>query len=261
MNIPIILTAFSTTPAAQTTHKKIEKSVKNNFPNRKVYWGYNSRSVARASCDDNQNDIRHPTDILKQLAQDGYHQAIVQSLHLLPGHEFHCLHQEVRQVTAIDCQIGMPLLSSPLDYQTVLDMLTPIIMHDQQQAVLLVGHGTRHPIWPAYIALETLLQKRFGLRVFVGVLEHYPVTADVEERIRDAGYHNVLLLPFFLVTGIHYRRDMIGPDEHSWRNRLERRGLKVEPVPEGIGMLPGIGELVTRHIEEAENILLKKKGV
>ena len=253
MQIPIILTAFSTTPAAERAQKLIETGVKKKFPGHEIFWGYNSRSVTLAlrNNSSSSSDIRHTREILIRLAGEGRGRAIVQSLHLLPGQEFHCLHKEVREVAGIDCLMGMPLLSSPRDYQALLDSLTPLIERDPRQAVLLVGHGSRHPVWPAYLALETLLQRRFGARAYIGVIEHYPDTHDVEQRIAEAGFTRVLMIPLFLVTGIHYQRDMMGPGQHSWLTRLQSRGLEVESFPDGLGLLPGIDELVVRHIEEA----------
>lgn len=251
MKIPIILTAFSNTPEAETTQKQIETGVRKKFPDHDIYWGYNSRSVTRARQSNSSTPILHTREILIRLTGQGCSRAVVQSLHLLPGQEFHCLHREVREVAGIDCLIGMPLLFSPRDYLTLFDSLTPLIERDPRQAVLMIGHGTRHPVWPAYLALETLLQRRFGPRVYVGVIEHYPDTGDVEQRIAEAGFTRVLMIPLFLVTGIHYQRDMLGPDQHSWLNRLRGRGLQVEPFPDGLGLLPGIDELVVRHIGEA----------
>lgn len=252
MKIPIILTAFSTSAAAEATQKQIESSVRKRYPDHDMYWGYNARSVARAPRDDSNTDIRHTRDLLIRLAGAGCTKAIVQSLHLFPGQEFHHLHREIREVAGITCRMGMPLLFAPRDYQILFDLLTPLFERNPRQAVLLVGHGTRHPVWPAYLALETLLRRRFGPRVYIGVVEHYPDTADVDRRIAEAGFSQVLMIPLFLVTGIHFRRDMLGTDEHSWLSRLERRGLQVEPVHDGLGLLPGIGELVVRHVEEAE---------
>lgn len=251
MRTPIILTAFGTSPAARATCQHIETAVKKQFPDHNIYWGYNARTVAHELRKNSDTDIRRPIDLLRDLAEDGCPSAIVQSLHLVPGQEFHCLHREVRQIDTIHCRLGLPLLSSPPDYATILDLLGPLILRHPQRAVLLVGHGTRHPVWPVYLALENLLQRRFGPRVFMGVVEHYPDTTGVEERIIAAGYREVLMIPFFLVAGMHYRRDMMGDGEHSWRSRLLHRGLQVEPINEGIGLLPGIGDLVVGHIKEA----------
>jgi len=248
---PIILTAFNTSESSTAVCRHIEATVREHFPDRPVFWGYNGRTVNRARKHGDEA-LQLPDEILHSLAKAGHRYAIVQSLHLLPGFEFHQLHQEVRQVTEISCRLGMPLFSSPEDYQTLCDMLTPIIIADPEQAVLLVGHGTRHPIWTAYLALEHLLRQRFGSRMFVGVVEHYPETARQEQRLVLAGFRKVLLIPFFLTTGLHVERDMFGSGEHSLKTRLERCGLEVAIHREGIGMLPGIGELVVQHIDQAQ---------
>lgn len=257
---PIILTAFSTSEEAENTCREIESSVRHHFPDRSLYWGYNSRTVQRAM-KLGRTDIRLPMDILHDLAAAGHPSAIVQSLHLLPGFEFHELHHEVRQVNTIQCRLGMPLFSSPEDYEVLIDLLAPQILTDEKQAVLLIGHGTRHPVWTAYLALENLLQRRFGKRVFVGVVEHYPESDRLEESIAEAGFSKVLLIPFFFSYGLHVERDMLGDGDHSWKSRLERQALQVEALSEGIGMLPGIGELVVRHIKDADKTMQYCAGV
>jgi len=247
---PIILTAFSTSAAAIATSKVIETAVCTHLPDQPVFWGYNTRTVSRAR-KNGQKDIRLPLHILHDLAAQGHQSAIVQSLHLLPGFEFHQLHHEVRQVEGIDCHLGLPLFSSPSDYQTLLDLFAPQILENLDQAVLVIGHGTRHPVWTAYLALENMLRQRFGERVFVGVVEHYPETDYLVQTIADKGYEEVLLIPFFLSHGFHVERDMFGEGEQSWKSRLEHHGLKVNAVKEGIGTLPGIGKLVVSHIKDA----------
>lgn len=252
MDSPLILTAFGNDPAARLTYQRIETAIRDHYPGREILWSYNARTMAREHRKGNSTVIRQPAELLQQLAADGWTSVTLQTLQLFPGQEFHELYREVRQLTGISCRMGRPLFSSPRDYQTLLDLLAPLILRAEQQAVLLVGHGTRHPVWPVYLALEHLLQRRFGPLVFVGVVEHYPATADMEERILACGCRNVLMIPLFFVAGLHFRRDMMEDNGHSWRSRLLARGLAVEVVQEGIGLLPGIDRLVIRHIEEAE---------
>jgi sirohydrochlorin cobaltochelatase len=253
MYVPIILTASGTSPAARKTCNHIETSVKQRFPKHDLYWGYSSRVVQQELRKNQNTSTRQPADIASDLALAGHHEVIIQSLHLIPGHEFHVLQQQVRQVKGINCLTGMPLLYSPTDYTTYMDLLAPYIQQRPDRAVLIIGHGTRHAVWPIYLALESMLQNRFGSRLFMGVVEHFPLTNNVEERISAAGFKEVLLIPFFLVAGMHFRRDMIGEHAGSWKQRLEKRGLQVEVMPDGVGMLPGIGELVADHIAEAMN--------
>ncbi len=251
MYSPIILTASGTSAAAEKTCRHIETSVKRHFPRHEIYWGYSSRVVRQELQKKQSAALQQPADIASTLTTAGHRQVVVQSLHLIPGHEFHALQQEVRQVEGIDCLIGMPILYSPTDYTTYMDLLAPYIKQRSDRAVLIVGHGTRHAVWPIYLALESMLQRRFGSQVFMGVVEHFPLTNDVEERIAAAGFKKVLMIPFFLVAGMHFRRDMIGDQPDSWKQRLKKRGLQVEVMSDGVGLLPGIGELVANHITAA----------
>lgn len=251
MTIPIILATAGLDRSSQTAGSRIEAAVARHFPNRPIHWGYNARTVSRALAR-GRDDIRLVKDLLKDLALAGHRRAVVQSLHLLPGQEFHELIHDVRQLDEFRCILGMPLFSSFADYGRLIDLLAPLFDRDGAQAVLFVGHGTRHPIWTAYLALEHLLRKRFGQRAFVGVIEHQPESRDLPQRIRNAGFNRVLLVPLFFGAGVHVRRDVMGEDQGSWHSRLRQEGCTVEAIQEGIGLLPGLEQLVLDHIEAAD---------
>lgn len=255
MPVPIILTAFGTSSPARSTYDSLEAKLQSCFPNREIHWGYTSGKVGERLRDEKQAPVRRPDEILAELARDGHTSAIVQSLHLLAGQEFHRLHREVEEVAGVDCAIGMPLLSSYDDFLAMASLLAPVIEPHPERAVLLIGHGTRHPAWTAWPALEHMLRQRFGSRVFVGVIGNWPVTDGVEEAIAAAGFREVLLIPFLLVAGRHFQRDMIGEAPHSWSTRLKKKGLRVEVVEQGLGLLPGIESLVARHIHAAQESL------
>ena len=59
---------------------------------------------------------------LEELKEMGYSWAVVQSLHLLCGHEFYRLVEEVKQ-SSVRTSIGLPLLSGPEDYEAVVQGL------------------------------------------------------------------------------------------------------------------------------------------
>lgn len=248
---PIVITAFGTTSRARATYSLLDARIKQHLPNREIIWAYSSRLVGKRLQERDNITIQRPHEVLKQLVQKGHTHAILQSLHLLPGNEFHRLHHEVRQVD-INCSLGMPLLCSPTDYHAVAEVLAPLIRSQKPDtAILVIGHGTYHPTWTAYLALETLLRQRFGPQIFVGVVEKYPSSEMVVNTVIQNGYSKVFILPFFLVAGIHYRRDILGDSSNSWTNRLQRQGVKVETFDQGLGMQPGTSDLVVRHIEDA----------
>jgi sirohydrochlorin cobaltochelatase len=179
----------------------------------------------------------------------------VQSLHLLAGHEFIRLVEET-QKSPIRTSIGLPLLTSPDDYQALCASLAPLINAHPDQAILLVGHGTDHPAWCAYPALQYFMRRHFGPRVFVGVLEEcLPSSKEVIANLRAAGHKKVCIIPLLLVAGMHFHRDLVGESKDSWLNLLAQANISVKIVEQGIGMVPAIGDMFCQHIEDALRII------
>lgn len=250
MNTPIIIAAFGTTSQALATYQNIDQHMRSHFTGHPVSWAYSSKVVNRRLQESGKGVYNHPLEAVQIIQELGYRHAVIQSLHLLPGQEFHQLARACREA-AIPCHIGMPLLTSPQDYRAITDCLAPLIVTRPDKAILLIGHGTNHPIWVAYHALETIFRRRFGNRIFVGVVEKNPDSEKVPEEIAAAGFRQVCMIPLLLVAGMHYARDVIGAGENSWYVRLQRQGLEVESLAQGLGLQPGFCEIVIEHINEA----------
>ena len=170
MPTPIIMAAFGTSPAARATYQIIDQQVQNYFREHLILWSYAPRSMNIPSGEREPGSFQHHLEAIQAISDKGYRQAAVQSLHLLPGQEFHRYFLECQQA-ALPCSLGMPALFRPEDYQKLADCLEPIILSRPDKAILLLGHGTSHPIWVAYNALESIFRRRFGRRIFVGVME------------------------------------------------------------------------------------------
>jgi sirohydrochlorin cobaltochelatase len=250
MKLPIIMSAFGTTSKAIATYSQLESSIRDNFPKAEIIWTYTSKIITRELHERKESLVMHPTEVLDQLAARGVTKAIVQSLHLFPGTEFHSLMQTARK-SDLDCAIGMPILTTPEDYDQVGELLRPIISERPDKAILILGHGTDHPIWTAYYSLEKILRKKFGERISVGVVEKYPDTAHIVDEIADRGFTQVCIIPLFLVAGMHYRRDIISDSPSSWQSRLESRNIEVESIDYGLGLYPGFEKIIIRHIAKA----------
>ena len=80
------------------------------------------------------------------------------------------------------------------------------------EAIILVGHGSDHPSWATYPALQYLLSQRFGHLVHIGVLEGHPPRQEVIARVLASGLKLVRLLPLMLVAGRHFQEDLAGPN-------------------------------------------------
>ncbi|MDR3630404.1 MAG: sirohydrochlorin cobaltochelatase [Desulfocapsaceae bacterium] len=252
--IPIVMAAFGTTSRARETYTAIDTQVRDAFPGQEIHWAFSSRLVKGLMQAKRDQSIKHPHQILRQLQAQGHDWAVVQSVHLLGGHEFFRLLQEVQDET-IRTSIGMPLLTSPDDYLRCATCLAPMIDSHPDKAILLVGHGTDHPAWTAYPALEQTLRKLFGDRIFVGAVEKFPPSDGLIAEIAAAGFREALLVPFLLVAGNHYRQDLMGKEAASWISRLREAGIAFEVIPDGIGRLPCIGEILCDHIREALEVI------
>jgi len=254
MSLPIIITAFGTTTKAITTYKHLDRAIRSHFSENEIIWSYSSKTVTKELQKHGETEAPSPEQVLQKLEKQGVTQAIVQSLHLFPGTEFHNLQKTIIN-SQIHCSLGKPLFTFPQDYHDICDLLQPIITGQPDNAILVVGHGTDHPTWTAYYSLEKVLRQKYGKRIFVGVVQQYPDSSHLVDEIAKQGFKQVYIIPFFLVAGFHFRRDIIGNNEDSWKSQLQKKQIAVESLEHGLGLLPGLEKIIIRHIEEAKTRL------
>ena len=254
MNPPIVMTAFGTTTRAMDTYSRIDAAAKAAFPDHIVKWAYTSRMV-RAHMKKRRNvDMRDLRQVLDELHGKGHRWAVVQSLHLVCGHEFYRLVSEADH-PGVRTSIGMPLMCSVEDYHAVLNALAPLIVKHTDEAVVFVGHGTDHPAWCAYTALKHMLQGQFGGKVHVGVVEEgYPNCDAVVRAVADAGFGRVRLVPLMLVAGVHFEEDLAG-EKDSWRSEFEDAGIEVVLENSGLGLHPSVIAQFCDHIAAASDVI------
>ena len=251
--IPIVLTAFGTTAKSFSTYDKMNGVFKKDLPGHHLIWSYSSRVVKDTLKKDKNMALKSPGEVLSDFQQQGHRWAVMQSLHLIGAHELHRMAAERNHVD-IRLSIGLPLLSSPRDYREVAQALAPVIPSSEDQAIVVVGHGTDHPSWTAYFALEAIMRKVYGPRIFTGVVEGFPGMEETLDRIMKKGFKKVLMIPLLLVAGVHFIQDLT-KDENSWQKTFERHNIQVSVVPHGVGQLDGITRIFSRHIKEALDVI------
>jgi sirohydrochlorin cobaltochelatase len=254
MKTPIVLAAFGTTTAARQSYPVLDEHIRGAFPEHEVHWAFSSRMVRDFSQQRHGRKGKGPREILEELQARGFEWAVVQSLHLLAGHEFYRLVEEV-QAGRIRTAMGLPLFWAPEDYGAFLEALAPKLeAAGYDEAIILVGHGTDHPSWATYLALQYLLSGRFGHQVHIGVLEGRPSRQEVIARVVKSGLKRIRLLPLMLVAGRHVQEDLAGPED-SWQIALEQAGLTVTLEATGLLHYPGIIKIFQEHIEQALDII------
>jgi len=253
MQIPIVLTAFGTTSRARQTYGFIDNIIKGEFPGHEIHWAFSSRMVRDRLKQKKGFETRHPHEVLQTLSQQGHIWAVVQSMHLLCGHEFYRMIEEV-QALPIRTSIGLPLLSSYKDHRQLARALGFDEGLAEGEALVLVGHGTDHPSWSSYLALETILREVYGSRIYVGVVEGYPYQEQVVQAVTSAGVRKVRLIPLMIVAGVHFIEDLCGKKD-SWKAAFEGAGLEVGVESQGIGTREEVVRIFIDHIREALDII------
>lgn len=251
--VPIILTAFGTTAQAFSTYRKMDAVFRSAFPHNPIHWAFSSRMVKHAVKNKKELDLKDPLEMIRMLADQGYGWAVIQSLHMICGHEFDRL-VAGRNHAGLRTSMGLPLLTSPMDYVQTARALSPWIPESGDEAVVLVGHGTDHPAWSVYPSFETILRDIYGNRIFVGVVEGCPGLEKTLGRVIRAGYHEVCMAPLMLVAGVHFREDLAG-GEASWKFSFERAGIHVRALESGMGDMDGVTRIFCDHIRDALNVI------
>jgi len=257
MNIPIVITAFGTTTKAHRTYNFFDNILRQEFPGHEIIWAYSSRMVRDFVKKRKNYILQGPVQRLKELKKKGHEWAVVQSFHLIAGHEFYRLTEEVR-LSDIRTSIGLPLLHDMDDYNNVIKKMTPTISRPEDEAVIMVGHGTDHPSWSSYLALNHLLKQRLGTNIHVCVIEGEPSKDTIIKSIIESGIKKVHLVPFMLVAGTHFKEDLIG-EEDSFKSDFEANGISVTVETEGIGINMGIMEIFVQHIKDALEVIPKNQ--
>jgi sirohydrochlorin cobaltochelatase len=253
MKIPIVIAAFGTTTRALETYSLINERLIERFPDNEILWSYSSRMIKDRIKKRQNIDLKHPHQVLFELKEKGYTWAVVQSLHVLNGHEFYRLVDE-SQNCGIRTSIGLPLLSSPEDFNKVITALQDSFTTHEDEALVMVGHGTDHPCWSVYVALNKMLRKKLGLKIFTGVVEGYPAKEKIVEEVKKAGFKKVRIIPFMLVAGVHFHQDLAG-NEDSWKSTFEKEKIYVTLETEGLGVYSGIIDIFSQHIQEALDVI------
>jgi len=251
----ILLVAFgSTIPEAQVSFENIDRSVRKAFPGVEVYWAYTSRTIIAKMAKEGKHLVT-PVEALARMMREKFTHVAVQSLHVIPGAEFHGLVQNVCRFEGMSkgmeqILVGYPLLATSEDLQRVAEAMLKVIPPERKvnDAVVFMGHGTHHPADVYYAALNYHVQK-MDPNIFVGTVEGWPEIDDMIGELKKGGLKKAYLMPFMSVAGDHARNDMAGPEEDSWKSILEKEGITCEPVLKGMAEYQEFVEIWLDHLK------------
>ena len=123
-------------------------------------------------------------------------------------------------------------------------------------AFVFMGHGTSHTANITYDQMQTQMENLGFKNAFIGTVEGKPEDTacdKVIEKVKEAGYKNVVLRPLMVVAGDHANNDMAGDDEDSWKSQFVASGNfdKVDCQIEGLGRVEAVEKLYVEHTKAA----------
>lgn len=121
---------------------------------------------------------------------------------------------------------GTPLLTSQEDLEAVARAIEAEFSGlSSEEALVLVGHGTRHSANTAYAALEYVFHDHGACNIFVGTVESYPGLSSVLRQVDRLKPQKVTIAPLMVVAGEHARSDMAG-ERIPGRQLLKSEGIR-----------------------------------
>ena len=253
----ILLVAFGTSISkARISYKNIERAVRTRFSDIPIRWAYTSEFIRRKLAKQGQSMDSVEMALAKMMDEKFTHVA-VQSLHTIAGWEFHDLRKNAtlfgQMAGGFDgIRVGNPLLSTDNDFARVVTALLKNIPKSRQKtdAVVLMGHGTSHPVNAAYAALMYHFQRKDPY-VFVGTVAGSPEIDEIKEMLLTRKVKTAYLMPFMSVAGDHAINDMAGEEDGSWKSILTKAGISCSPILKGTAEYDEIVEIWVGHLRMA----------
>ncbi|MFW5735175.1 MAG: sirohydrochlorin cobaltochelatase [Oceanidesulfovibrio sp.] len=235
----ILLAAFGVAiPDARAGYEAMDREVRERFPGVAVRWAYTAHKIRRKlAARGFANDS--VAVALSKLHDEGVTHLAVQSLHTVPGVEYHWTLDQARvfrhpRKGFPEVEVGGPMLMAAHDLDTAAEALAGYLPAERgpDDAVVLVGHGTYHEGHRRYLDFESLVRRSDPL-LFMGTLMGKPGCDAIIERVRESGAKRVWLLPFMSAPGHHVRVDIAGEGPGSWKNRMASAGFDVRTCMTG----------------------------
>jgi sirohydrochlorin cobaltochelatase len=280
--IGIVLAPYGTLSTnALATYRRMVVAYEKEFPGSPVRLAFTSRLMSRRLEERDGIFVPGLSGALEDLMSIGCKGAAVQSLHIVPGEEFHKIAAEVQELKCCNAVglsslvLGRPLLSCLQDCRAVSSLLPSLLSRsaglssqaegasgqkifpagrgEEGVAALLVGHGTGHGADALYCLLARVL-KREHRNVFLGSIEGYFGLEETLDDLKSSGARAVCLMPLLLVAGGHAENDIFGSGPQSWKSVIEREGYAVTSIRQGLGEFQ---EIVSIFFEHTRSALLK----
>ena len=255
----------------------VEKALQAANPDWSVRRAFTAQIIINHVQARDGEKIDNVDQALERAVKNGVKQLIIQPTHLMHGAEYKELTEAVESYKDKfeSVKIAEPLLGEVgsdatvinADKAAVAEAITAEAVktaeYDSLDAVaadstafVFMGHGTSDEAKISYSQMQTQMEKLGYKNVFIGTVEGEPEETSCEsviEKVKDAGYKNVILRPLMVVAGDHANNDMAGDDDDSWLSQFEasKNFDSVKTQIAGLGRIEAVEQLYVDHTKAA----------
>ncbi|MDO4555411.1 MAG: sirohydrochlorin cobaltochelatase [Lachnospiraceae bacterium] len=254
----IVVVSFGTSyEEAEKAICNIEEKIREAFKDYDFFRAFTSGVIIRKLKKTKNIVIENPEELICRLEKEGYEEVICQPTHIINGDEYDkmCYMLARHEDSFQSLKVGKPLLTYLEDFKScvpiILDMVEKL---KDQEALLLMGHGSVHFANSAYCQMETIFRCEGHDNVYIGTVEGFPEIEYVMKQLKRDNIKKVYLAPFMIVAGDHARNDLAGEEEDSWKSILEKAGYETETILKGMGEIDEIANIFVEHAKEAEEL-------
>ncbi|CAI3696518.1 Sirohydrochlorin cobaltochelatase [Clostridium neonatale] len=258
MKKAILVVSFGTShmDALKNSIEKIENKIKEEFKEYDVYRAFTAHMIIKKIKNREGINIPTPEEALEELREKGYEEVLVQPLHIIPGEEFDYIKGivKIHKDDFKSIKIGRPIFyyqgmeGLPKDYSLFIESIKEVL--ENEESVVLFGHGTAHYGNAVYGMLQTVLVDEDYDNVFVATVEGYPSIESCIKRMKKKNIKKTKLVPLLLVAGDHAKNDMASDEDDSLKSMLEREGIEVRLHMHGLGEFDKFGYLYINRIHD-----------
>ena len=257
--------------------KGIEDALAAAYPDWSVRRAFTAQIIINHVQARDNEAIDNMQQALDRAVANGVKNLVVQPTHLMHGAEYDEMTEAIDEYKDKfeSVAIAEPMLGEVGDDATVInddkkavaqaitDEACKVAGFDDMKAAadagtafVFMGHGTSHTANVTYDQMQTQMDDLGFTNAFIGTVEGEPEDTacdKVIEKVKEAGFKNVILRPLMVVAGDHANNDMAGDDEDSWKSQFEASGDfdSVDCQIEGLGRIAAVEDLYVAHTKAA----------
>ena len=257
--------------------KGIEDALAEAYPDWSVRRAFTAQIIINHVEARDDEVIDNMQQALDRAVENGVKNLVVQPTHLMHGAEYDEMTEAINEYKDKfeSVAIAEPMLGEVGDDATVINDDKKAVAQsitdeackeagfdsmdaaaEAGTAFVFMGHGTSHTANVTYDQMQTQMEDLGFKNAFIGTVEGEPEDTacdKVIEKVKEAGYKNVVLRPLMVVAGDHANNDMAGDDEDSWKSQFVASGNfdKVDCQIEGLGRIEAVEKLYVEHTKAA----------